>query len=321
MSKFFDKPWFYRILSLMIAIAIVAWVDNTQTGYVSNQEHERTQQTATKTQTLTVPLQVSVNTDKYFVTGYPEKVKLKLEGATSLITSAVNTQNFRVYIDLTNLGVGKHRVPVKVSGLSNQLSYRVSPTKINVDIQRRKSRSFPVQIEYNKSAVAKGYNLGDVKATPKIVTATGARSEIDRIDKIVAKVALPMNTTRTYQRQVILLAEDSKGHQLNIVIEPSTVNVEIPVTLSHKKVKLKLNSKNEANNKDYTLTASPDSVEIYGSKAELKDIKDLAVDVDLSNITQTQTKRVKLQLPKGIVKADTDTVEINIKVNDSSQMK
>ena len=36
MQKFYDKPWFYKLFSLILAIVLVAFVDNTQVN-VNNQ--------------------------------------------------------------------------------------------------------------------------------------------------------------------------------------------------------------------------------------------------------------------------------------------
>ena len=114
MKKFFDKPWFYRIVALILAILLAIYVSSNQQGFVTQGRREETLKTATKTQVIKAPLQVSVNTDKYYVTGYPEKINLTLEGSNALVTSTINTQNFRVYIDLSHLKTGEHTVPIKV---------------------------------------------------------------------------------------------------------------------------------------------------------------------------------------------------------------
>ena len=91
MKKFFDKPWFYRIVALILAILLAIYVSSNQQGFVTQGRREETLKTATKTQVIKAPLQVSVNTDKYYVTGYPEKINLTLEGSNALVTSTINT--------------------------------------------------------------------------------------------------------------------------------------------------------------------------------------------------------------------------------------
>ena len=197
MNKFWDQSWFLKVVSLLIAILLVIYIDNTQTGFVTKGEDTKTQQTASETTTIKVPLRVSVDTDKYYVVGYPEKVKITLEGSNALVTSAVNTQNFRVYIDLTNKTVGTHVVNVHVSGLSRQISYALNPKKIKVNIQLRKSRSLPVQIEYNKNAVANGYEIGKTSLDPSQVEGPVVGRRDDGLAAGLCRIAL----RRLAQRQ------------------------------------------------------------------------------------------------------------------------
>ena len=318
MKDFWNKRWFIKVVSLLFAILLVIYIDSTQTGFVTQGESRKTRQTANETQTISVPLQVSIDTDKYYVVGYPEKVKITLEGSNALVTSTVNTQSFRAYIDLTNKKIGKQTVRVQVTGLNSQLSYTINPATVNVDIERRKSRTMPVQIEYNKNAVANGYNVGTATVDPQKVEVTGAKGEVNQIDQIVAKLPLPNGINHSYQRQVILVAEDSKGRQLNAVITPSTANVRLPVSLSKKTVKLNLRPKNEKNNKVYSVTAKNDQVTLYGKKSVLAKINQLNVDVDLKGIDSSTVRNYPLVLPKGVARADPAEVQISIKVKDAS---
>ncbi|MDF7638640.1 CdaR family protein [Lactobacillus sp. ESL0791] len=317
MKNFWKKSWFVKLVSLLIAVLLVIYIDSTQPGFMTQGENSKTQQTASETHTLKVPLQVSVNTDKYYVVGYPEKVSITLAGPNALVTSTVNTQNFRAYIDLTNKSIGKHTVRVQVSGLSKQLSYSISPKTLKVDIERRKSTTMPVQIEYNKSAVAHGYKVGKTSSNPQQVEVTGSRSEVDQIDQIVAKVVLPNGIDHSYHRQVILIAEDKHQRQLNVVIEPSTVAVTIPITIAKKTVKVSLDTKNEPSNKVYSLTSKVNEVTLYGTEESLAKIKELKVPVDLRGVDSSLTKQVELKLPDGVIKSDPTSIEVKIRVKDT----
>lgn len=266
---------------------------------------------------MKVPLQVSVDTDKYYVVGYPEKVRIHLSGPSALVTSTVNTQNFRVFIDLTKLGVGKHRVGIKVSGLSKQISYSLQPSSVQVNIQKKKSRSLLVQIEYNKNTVAKGYHFGTATSDPRIVNVTGSGSEINQLKRVVARVSLTKGVDKTIEQQVILVAEDKKGHQLNVVIDPATSSVRIPIKLASKKVKVKLNTRNEESGKIYSVTASRNYVTVYGSKKVLAHLSQIPVDVNLSNVRNNTSRQARVQLPAGVVKARPTTVKVRIKVGPS----
>ena len=313
MQKFYDKPWFYKLFSLILAIVLVAFVDNTQVN-VNNQS--KVQETASTKKAINMALQVSVDADKYYVTGYPSKVKVTLEGSNALVTSTVNTQNFRVYIDLSKLSVGEHKVPIKVSGLPSQLSYKLSQKYTTVNIQKRKSRTMAVQIGYNKNAVARGYDIGTATVKPETVEVTGALSEVKRIDRIQAQLTVPNASSHTIRRNVMLVALDSKGRQLNVVINPSTATVTLPISVSKKTVKLKLNAANGSSKKVYSLTAKQDQVTIYGQKKALDKIKSLTLNVDLTNIKSSTTRSYRLPVPSGVAWVDPSSVDVRISVSD-----
>lgn len=321
MREFWKKSWFIKLVSLLIAVLLVIYINSTQGGFLSQGQAEKTKQTANKTQTIKVPLQVSVDTDKYYVVGYPEKVSVTLEGSTALVTSTVNTQNFRAYIDLTNKSIGKHKVKIHVNGINRQISYSLNPRSVEVDIQRRKSTTMPIQIEYNKSAVARGYQLGHSSVYPQQVEVTGARSEVDQIDQIVAKVVLPNGIDHTYERQVNLIAEDHKGRQLNVVIDPATAKVSIPVTTAKKAVKIKLEPEHEKMNKIYSLTAKTKYVTLYGSEEDLAKVKHLKVPVDLGTITASTTKTITFNLPDGVVRSNPRQITVDVKVENANDSK
>ncbi|MGQ5709252.1 CdaR family protein [Lactobacillus sp. PSON] len=320
-KDFWSKSWVLKLVSLLIAILIVVYIDSIQPGFLTQGENKITQQTANETQTVKIPLQVSVDTDKYYVVGYPEKVSVTLEGSNALVTSAVNTQNFRAYIDLTHKKIGKHTVKVHISGLSNQLSYSINPKTINIDIEKRKSTTMPVQIEYNKNAVANGYKVGRTSVNPQKVEITGANAEVNQIDQIVAKADLPNDIDHNYERQVILQALDKKGRQLNVVIQPSTAKVTVPISIATKKVKIDLDSKNEESDKVYSVTARSDEVTLFGDKEKLDKIKRLKVAVDLRDVKSSTTKAVPIKLPAGVVRSDPSGVIVQIKVKDASSAK
>lgn len=315
MHKLIEQKWFYKLFSLLLAIVLVAFVDNTQ---VNTSNQTKVQETASTEQSLKMALQVSVDADKYYVTGYPSRVKVTLEGPNALVTSAVNTQNFRVYIDLSKLGVGSHQVPVKVSGLPSQVSYKLSQKSVKVNIQKRKSRTLPVQIGYNKNAVAQGYDIGTPTVSPETVEVTGAQSEVKAIDHVQAQLVVPNGSTETVRRNVLLAAYDAKGHQLNVVISPATARVTLPLSVSKKTVKLKLNASHGSSKKVYSLTAKEEKVTLYGQKEALKKISSLTLDVDLTDIKSSVTKSFRLPVPSGVAWISPGSVDVQIEVSDSN---
>lgn len=235
MKAFWKERWVYRILALILAVLLFTYVKSDQTSLnntASNGSSSDATLMANKTKTLTVPLELDVNSSKYLVSGYPSKVKVKITGPSALVTTTTNTQNFKAYVSLRKLGVGKHKVQIKEEGLNKELAYSFDPQSINVTIANRKTKTFAIQPEVNKDVIAKGYEAKAAILRSQTVTATGSVSEINRITQVIAKINLPNNTKKEITTQVLLQALDNNGNTVNVILDPQAVSVTVPVQKS-----------------------------------------------------------------------------------------
>lgn len=235
MKKFWTERWVYRFLALVLAVLLFFYVksDRMNSGNVSTSGGSSdTALMANKSKTLTVPLELDVNSSKYLVSGYPSKVKIKITGPSALVTTTTNTQNFKAYVSLRKLGLGEHKVRIKEEGLNKELSYSFEPETIKVTIANRRTKTFAIQPEINQDAIAKGYESKAAILRSQTVSATGSVSEINRITQVVAKVNLPNNTKQDVTSQVLLQALDNSGDTVNVILSPQTVSVTVPVEKS-----------------------------------------------------------------------------------------
>ena len=139
---FFRRKWFLRIISLILALFLFMYVNGSKSGFLRQNTRNNNQSSAlmsNKSVTLRMPLDVTIDNNKYIVSGYPQYVKVKVTGPSALVTTTSNTQNFKVYADLSDLTPGKHRVKLKTSGLNSELTSKIEPQYINVNIQQRKT--------------------------------------------------------------------------------------------------------------------------------------------------------------------------------------
>jgi YbbR domain-containing protein len=126
----------YSLLCLLLAILLAVYVGEqrgtniTRGGQVDGKIGDFKGLVSTKKATINAPLQLNgLDTDKYYVAGAPETVKIEVEGAAALVTTAQNTKNFQVYADLTDLDVGEHQVKLKESGLNDGLTFKIIPER------------------------------------------------------------------------------------------------------------------------------------------------------------------------------------------------
>lgn len=228
-NSFFSRPWVMRGTSLVLALFMFFYVNGSFLRQTTRQGNQSALM-SDKSQTIKVPLQVSIDSKRYVVTGYPQYVKIKLTGPSALVTTTVNTQNFKVYADLSDLGTGQYRVKLKVSGLNSELTSSIDPETITVNIQSKKTITVPVSVQLSSKTVADGYEVGTAKSSMANVQVSGARSEVAKVAKVVAFVNVPHTATATFTRQVTLQAVDKNGQTLNVVVTPDTLSVTVPIT-------------------------------------------------------------------------------------------
>lgn len=228
----FNSRWFFRISALVLAVLLFIYVNGEKLGNTHKTElnTETTSLTSTKKKTLTMPLDLTVDSDRYIVSGYPKNVKVTVSGPAALVTATANTQNFKVYADLSSLGPGKHVVKPKQTGLNNDLTYHFKPKQFTVLIQSRKTESMAVQTKVDTSQLADGYKAGKATTSMDNVQITGAIAEVNKVDHVVASVSLSKKDKTNISKQVTLQAVDKNGNTVNVVITPQTTTIKIPIS-------------------------------------------------------------------------------------------
>lgn len=229
----FSRRWVLRLLSLILAIFLFIYVNGSKNGFLrqnTRNSNENSALMSNRTASIRMPLNITVDNDRYVVTGYPQYVKVKVSGPSALVTTTSNTQNFRVYADLNDLAPGEHRVAVKTSGLNSDLHAVTEPRYIKVNIQPRKTINMRVDVRLSNHDLENGYTVGRPRIDTDVVQVTGSREEVNRVSRVIAFVAVPNDAKGTFQRQVTLQAVDKNGQTLNVVIMPKVTGVTIPVS-------------------------------------------------------------------------------------------
>ncbi|HAT55708.1 MAG TPA: hypothetical protein DCW31_10830 [Lactobacillus sp.] len=323
-NRFLNSTLFYRLSALVLAIFLVVYVtsstgNDTRLARQSNPSRVSSL-TSTKTKTVSMPLQLNINSNKYFVTGYPERVKVKITGPAALVTATTNTQNFSINADLTGLSMGKHKVTLKADGLNKELTYQIVPKTINVTIARRETITMPVHVKYDANSLASGYQVGTPTTSVNSVTVTGATAEVEEVAQVVAPINLTKNSTSSLSATVQLEAQDANGHTVNVVMTPATATVRVPITSneSSKKVKVSYEPKNAEDGRSYEITGDVTSLTAYGTKSAISKLKDSVVaSVDVSGLGVGTTKQQVNLTPStsGIKSYSETTANVTIKVS------
>ena len=316
----FNSKFFYRLTALIFALLLFVYVNS---GHLSSTRNSSNSGTGTngmlmsnKTVTLTANLKVNIDSDKYFVSGYPDKVKVKVSGPSAMVKTIQNTRNFDVYADLNGLGVGTHRVKLKTSGINRELTARVIPSKISVKISQRETATLPIQVRFDSSRIAEGYAAGKATSSYQVAQISGSADDISKIDSVVADISLPRDTRESYSRNVILRAIDSNGRTLGVNISPETVRVNVQVyrASASKKVSLNLVKRGQGvSGKSYELSTDTSRVTIRGTKEALDNMSSLTVPVSVAGINHSTTKSIQINPNKnGITSVEPESISVRV---------
>ncbi|WP_246005666.1 CdaR family protein [Companilactobacillus insicii] len=320
MKKIINSNYFYAFISLCAAIWLFLTVSSPGVGSTRDSNQASTSTVNTKA-TLTVPLQIQANTNDYYITGYPDSVKITIEGPSALVTATKNTQNFNLYLNLKKLSTGQHRVQIKETGLNSELTYSIKPKYVDVNIQNRKTKTFAVDVDYSKDALASGYEAGKITLSPETVSVTGAASEVNKIKKVIVKPILPKGIKTTFDQEVLVQALDKNGKTVNVTLDPQTVHVKIPISMPSKQVSINLKQKGNSSNSNFYFESDVKTIRIYGTQDQLDAIDDsIDVPIDVSDVTQDTKKTINLAdaLGNQVMATDPEAINVNISVSGSA---
>lgn len=317
MDNWFNNKWFVRGISLAFAILLYVFVSYEMTTTQSESRIPGGADTD-RVQTLNdVPVSIRIDGDKYVVSGVPEFVTVSLEGPNSILTPTVMQRNFEIFVDLRDLGEGTHTVDLEYTRISDELSVYIEPKTIDITIEERASEEFVVNVDFiNIDKLPEGYELGEPEVNPEVATITSSRSVIDQIAMVKVYIDVAGLTEPIKNREVPVNVYDSQGNGLSVRIDPETVVVSVDIANPSKVVPINVNTVNDLpdNIADISINSEIEEVEIFATSDILTNIESIQTEeIDLSEITESETIDVKLDLPEG-VQVSEETIEVSIAI-------
>ncbi len=317
MDKLMDNPWFIKIIALLLAFLLYSSVPNT-----SNKANDVNVPGDQSTGTIPdMPLKAYYDTKNLVVTGLPGTVNVTLKGPTSILQQAKMLKNFEVYADLTKAKVGKQTVKLKIRNLSDKLIATLNPAYVNVSVQEKITKEFKVGTEFNSNLLQDGYAAGQPIVEPNRVKITGAKDIIDQITYVKATLDVKQPISETFTQDARIRVLDRELNKLDVIVQPETVRVTIPVKNTSKTVPISIVQKGTP-----PTGVSIDSVDldtkeatITGSEEVLKDTDRVRVEVDVSKITDDTTLTLPVIIPNGITKVSPQLVKATVKVKKPGQ--
>lgn len=317
MDSWFKSKWFVRAISLAFAVALYVFVQVEIDQYQN--DSRIFPNTGSDAQTVdNVPVNIRIDEENYVVSGVPEVASVTLEGTTGTVTPAIRQQNFDVYVDLEDLGVGTHSVTLQHTGIPDELNAYVEPRTIEVTIEERSSEQFDVSVDhFNIDELPEGYVIGESQTDPGQVTITSSADVIEQIAIVKVFVNMEDAAEPIDNREVPVQVYDAGGDELNARVEPETVNASVDINNPSESVPLNVTTTGELS-EAYSLSsieAGVDEVEIFATNDILQGIEDVSTEeINLSEVTESGTIDAGLALPDGVSISDPESVEVTIEL-------
>ncbi len=323
MDKLLNTPLFVKIISLLLAIMLYLAVNmdapdsqQGQGGLPGTNDSDET--------VLDVALDASYDESKYVVSGLPSSVTVSLAGPSSAITTTRLQRKYEVFVDLEGLEPGTHQVKIQHRNFSDKLAVNLEPATATVTIQEKVSEIMQVDVDFvNEKEMADGYTVEQPIVSPNSVKVTGAKEAIDDIAIVKAIVDLKgVNETATVDAPVRVY--DQAGEEVPVTVEPSVVEVKVPVSSPSALVPFKINRKGELPEglSVNSFDVEPSEITIFASNDVLEKIEYIDdVTVDLSEITKDTVMELDIPVPDGVKRVNPEKVKVTIDVEAKAEKK
>ncbi|RST71851.1 YbbR-like domain-containing protein [Siminovitchia acidinfaciens] len=312
MDKFMDNPWFVRIVAMALALLLFLSIQdlgNKSEGSRPNGMESNEVETITA-----VPLEKYYDSENLVVTGMPDTIEVTIEGQRRFVEATKRQRDFTVYVDLSDLSIGNHRVPILYKDFSEKLKVKVEPVYVEVSIQEKVTQEFPVEPEFNNNILAEGFEAEQPIVEPNRVRITGGKETLEKISYVKASIDAKGLIEETIKRDTKVTVLDRDLNKLDVFVDPEYVTVTVPVNNPRKTVPIKI--KQVGSPPDGTvikrMEGDIEEVMIFGWTDNLQSVNEIEVEVDVSEVTKDVELDVPIKRPEGINKITPERVKVKI---------
>ncbi|WP_027109034.1 CdaR family protein [Lacticigenium naphthae] len=316
-----DNPLFQKFIAIVFAILLFAFVNYENSSRIQS-TNPIDGASITGVEVVTdVPITIDINQDVYFVSGIPETATIRLEGPQAILTQTLATQNFDIVTpDLSEIGPGTHIIELEAEGLSNSLNYSIMPTEVEVTIEEKSSVTLSVNVEFNDSSLADGYEAGEPVLSQTEVQISGARSRVESVNEVTV-IVMPDGTdfTEDIEMTLPILVFDSSGELLDVNVNPKQIDVTIPVNGTEKSVPIVLRETGTGE-PDYAYSlelaqGQPENVTLTAMENILAEMNNFPVEIDISGVTESTIRTIPLEGTEDVEIITPSQIDVVIRAN------
>jgi len=301
----------FYIKILAVAFAILLWIFVINQGFrIDFLEKE-------------IPIQAYNLADDLSLASDLGTVKLKIRAPKSFWQEYSN-DSLEAYVDLKHFNKGAYNIEVKVSSEDSSIQIvEKDPEKISIVIDSVTSIKKEIEVE-TIGDLATDYSVNEPYTEPGEIEIKGAKENLNKINKVITKIELNKENTEIRQKIIPEVIDMDNNIITNIILEPSEVEVIVPVQKDMDVKTISINSKITGSPASgYSIDSievNPSTISIQGKREDLENINYIdTAEINIEGITDTVEKRTELILENNIELVGTEN--IIVKVNVSSSIK
>ncbi|MFF2886092.1 YbbR-like domain-containing protein [Paenibacillus sp. NPDC057967] len=324
MDKWLSHPTALKIISVLLGILLFAVVHidpETSPQSITSSIDTKIIEAAT-----IVP--IGLDEEKYVLTAMePTVARLVVEGKISNLRAATNA-DYVVNIDLSGVTKpGLQELPLTIKLPRGIKEVELSPRRVMVQIEEIVTKTFDAQVMIEGDHAA-GFVLGEPEIMSeggRAVQVTLPRDDMDKVGLVAASLDVSGSDKTVVNKKAKLVVYDKEGQEIpNAIVQPSTLHVEVKVTLPFKQVPLQLRYSGELTEGMSLVSVKPsvDFVTVYAPQEELDAISiyDGAV-LDLTKVKQSGTIKVKAPPVDHIQAVNPGEIDLDIVVEVATTRK
>lgn len=310
----FENKWAVRLISLVFTIFLYMFVASENNALIFQSAANQQFASINVTETIdNVPVTVGPIAENTFISGLPESVQVRLTGPRNVINQVLDKEISVQTEDLTEIPPGTQQIQFIIEDLPDSVDYQITPSRRYVKISQLEEITSEVDYEIDPSAIASGYEVGEVVLDPSTVQLTGDAETIQQIDRVFITIthSQPADSdfTGSYHLQIV----NAEGEVLDVNSNISEIEVEVKVIQPQSEVGMHIIPFGEdraAYTYNYEIT-TPSSLVFQGNQSAIDSI---GVVADVTGLTESQTISGQLQIPEGVTIISDANVQIAVTI-------
>lgn len=244
----------------------------------------------------------------------------RIRGRASVLKD-LDASDFTATADLSNLSItGAVWVDIQAKDYVRNVEIEADNNVYKVVTENLITKQFSVSVR-TRGNVASGYYLGEVKATPNMISITGSETKINSIGEIVVELDVSGYASNVTEENLTPLIYSTSGELMDADrLTMDTTSVDVNITMLRTKtipVTMTYTGQVEEGYTVVSRDAAVSDITIAGAKADLDEISSLEMECDITGLTEQLETTIlyKNFLPDNISLTEGDRETSGVAVN------